>query len=257
MQKVYFQFRFNKIYSNTCAYHNSLWCSYHGGYFLKFRLARSEVPPTSDLAKTSQGKYTHAPHISPSPSHTYPSHTHIHTPASNSPSKTRALVRKRRNLYSLVISLFLVVPFIYFCTFSIYLFIISSYYFFPYYNMSACHNVLECSYNGAFFLKFRSARSEVPPTSDLAKTSQGKYTHAPHISPSPSHTYPSHTHIHTPASNSPSKTRALVRKRRNLYSLVISLFLVFPFIYFCTFSIYLFIISSYYLFSSLQYECMP
>ena len=52
-QKVYFKLHFNKIYSNTCAYHNSLGCNYHGGYFLKFRLARSEVPPTSDLAKTS------------------------------------------------------------------------------------------------------------------------------------------------------------------------------------------------------------
>ena len=173
-----------------CVCHNVLECSYNGAFFLKFRPARSEVPHTSDLAMTSQSKYTHAPHMSPSPSHTHPSHT----PTSNSPSKTGALVRKRRNFYSLVISLFLVFPFIYFCTFSIYLFINSSYYFFPHYDMCVCHNVLECSYNGAFFLKFRSARSEVPPTSDLAKTSQGKYTHAPHVSPTP-HTTP--THIHT------------------------------------------------------------
>ena len=106
------------IYSDIRAYHKSLDCSYHDGYFLKFRSARSEVAGTSDLAKTSQGKYTHASHISPSP------HTHIHTPTSNSPSKTGALVRKRRNVYYLVIILFLVFPFIYFCTFSIYLFII-------------------------------------------------------------------------------------------------------------------------------------
>ena len=179
---------------------------------------------------------------------------HIHTPlthtlTSNSPSKTGALVRRGGNFYYLVIILFLVFPFIYFCTFSIYLFIISSYYFFPQYYTCGCHNVLECSYNGAYFLKLRSARSEVAGTSDLAKTSQGKYTHASHISPSP-HTHTPHTHIHTPTSNSPSKTRALVRKRHNFYYLVIILFLVFPFIYFCTFSIYLFIISSYYFFPS-------
>ena len=70
--------------------------------------------------------------------------------------------------------------------------------------MCVCHNVLECSYNGAFVLKFRSARSEVPPTSDLAKTSQSKYAHAPRF-PHPTH-YP-HTHTHT---TSPVKTGALV-----------------------------------------------
>ena len=133
-------------------------------------------------------------HIFPPLPHTHPSHTHIHTPTSNSPSKTGALVRKGRNLYYLVIILFLVFPFIYFCTFSIYLFIISSYYYFPHYYTCDCHNVLECSYNGAYFLKFRLARSEVAGTSDLAKTSRGNYTHAPHVSPTP-HTTP--THIHT------------------------------------------------------------
>ena len=136
-------------------------------------------------------------HIFPPLPHTHTPHTHIHTPTSNSPSKTGALVRKRRNFYYLVIILFLVFPFIYFCTFSIYLFIISSYYFFPHYYTCGCHNVLECSYNGAYFLKFRSARSEVPATSDLAKISQGKYTHASHISPSPPHTPLTYTHSHT------------------------------------------------------------
>ena len=169
------------------------------------------------------------------PPHTLPPHTytHIHTPTSTSPSKTGALVRKRRNFYYLVFNLsgLSFYLFLYLLNLFIYYFFIL---FFPHNYMCVCHNVLECSYNGAFFLKFRSARSEVPPTSDLAKTSQGKYTHAPHISPSPSHTHPSHTHthIHTPTSTSPSKTGALVRKRRNFYYLVTSLFVVFPFFIF-------------------------
>ena len=85
-------------------------------------------------------------------------------------------------------------------------------------------------------------------TSDLAKTSQGKYTHALHILPSHTHM---HAHIQTSISYLAVKTGGLV-----------SDYLIFSFSYFVSglffvilnlFIYYFFILFS----SNYQYVCMP
>ena len=82
---------------------------------------------TSDLAKTSQGKYTHALHI-------LPSHTRMHTSISYLCGEDWGLVSDYL-IFSLSYSAS-GLSFIYFCNpQSIYLFIISSYDFLPIINV--------------------------------------------------------------------------------------------------------------------------